>query len=175
MEGWKDESAIAMFNIDIDENYCLEALEKCLNYYSNWKILSVSAKDDDELFYRIIQTGCHGFVSKNSSLDELLTGFRAVAGGGKFFSKSRILENIKFEVSYEDETSNFQYMIHKTLSKKELAVFLLTARGKSIKEISEELTVDPSTVSVYKNKIFKKTKMKSEIEIARYCIELNLI
>ena len=65
--------------------------------------------------------------------------------------------------------------LHEALSPREEMIFRLIVCGKSIKEISAELSLSPSTVSTYKNRILRKMRMRSTSELVTYAIRQNIL
>jgi len=51
---------------------------------------------------------------------------------------------------------------------------ILVCKGKSNKEIGEQLSISDSTVASHRKHIFKKTDCHSSIEILNYCIKNGL-
>jgi DNA-binding NarL/FixJ family response regulator len=51
----------------------------------------------------------------------------------------------------------------------------MIAKGKTIKDIAEELYLSPKTVSTYRFRILEKMKMKSNGELTHYAISNRLI
>ena len=49
------------------------------------------------------------------------------------------------------------------------------AIGKSVKEISEELSISVKTVSTYRTRVLAKMTMKKDAEIIHYAISNKLI
>jgi DNA-binding CsgD family transcriptional regulator len=60
------------------------------------------------------------------------------------------------------------------LSLRERQVMCMIASGKSSKEIAWDLSLSIKTVSTYRARVLKKTKMRSNAEIIRYAIQNNL-
>ena len=66
-------------------------------------------------------------------------------------------------------------LLHESLSNREGSIFRLIVCGKSIKEISGELNLSPSTVSTYKNRILRKMHMRSTSELVSYALRQNIL
>ena len=65
--------------------------------------------------------------------------------------------------------------MHEKLSDRELEVFRLIARGKSVKEIAGELALSEKTVGTYIGRIKEKTGLSSYVEITRYAFQNKLV
>ena len=65
--------------------------------------------------------------------------------------------------------------LHEYLSDREFQVMVLVASGKSIVEISKELSLSDKTISTYRTRILAKMGMHSNAEIIYYSIDHKLI
>ena len=52
---------------------------------------------------------------------------------------------------------------------------LKIAKGNTIKQISEQLSISANTVNTYRSRIFEKMGFSNNIELARYVIDNKLI
>lgn len=59
---------------------------------------------------------------------------------------------------------------HRTLSNLEFQIMILIARGKTVFQISDELSLSASTVSTYRGRVLKKMNMKNNAELMNYAI-----
>ncbi len=62
-----------------------------------------------------------------------------------------------------------------SLSDREVEILVLTAQGKTIKEIAEVLHISPKTVEFHRAKIQEKTGAHGRVELTRYAISHKLI
>lgn len=61
------------------------------------------------------------------------------------------------------------------LSKREFEILCFIALGRTSKEIADELFLSPATVATYRSRVLEKLDLKSNVELARYAIENNLL
>lgn len=64
---------------------------------------------------------------------------------------------------------------YELLSPREFEILCLIAKGKSIKEIADELHISPATVATYRSRLLEKLEIKSNVDITRYAIENKLV
>jgi DNA-binding NarL/FixJ family response regulator len=64
---------------------------------------------------------------------------------------------------------------HEALSDREFEVLLLIAKGLSISEIAERLSLSVTTISTYRARVIEKMKLKSNADLIIYAIENKLI
>ena len=64
---------------------------------------------------------------------------------------------------------------HKTLSDREFQVMRLLAKGKTLLEISEELSLSVKTISTYRVRIFEKMNLRTNAELTMYAVRYGLV
>jgi DNA-binding NarL/FixJ family response regulator len=112
---------------------------------------------------RMFQMGARGYVTKNSSKDELFKAIDEVLSGNKY-----ICEEIKNIVAHQelDEESEFPDM--NLLSKREIEVVTHIKQGLSSKEIAQQLDISLKTVEVHRYNILKKLKLKNTAALVNF-------
>lgn len=132
-------------------------------------VLILSVHPEEQYAVRALKAGASGYLTKERAPDELITAIRKVSMGGKYITSS-LAEKLAFELEVDAEKPP-----HKTLSDREFQVMCMIAKGRTIKNIAEELFLSPKTVSTYRSRILEKMKMKSNEELTHYVINNHLI
>ena len=132
-------------------------------------VLILSVHPEEQYAVRALKAGASGYLTKESAPDELITAIRKVSMGGKYITSS-LAEKLAFELEVDTEKPP-----HKTLSDREFQVMCMIAKGKTIKDIAEELYLSPKTVSTYRSRILEKMKMKSNEELTHYARNNHLV
>ena len=113
-----------------------------------------------------------GFIQMEGSVDRLLQAIRLVASGS-FVCESevikRILTRLSQWASYSGSDGSDQ------LSERELEVLALVARGRSNKEIAQDLFLSEGTVKVHVNHIMTKLGLERRTELVRFAITKGLV
>lgn len=132
-------------------------------------VLILSVHPEEQYAVRSLKAGASGYLTKESAPDELITAIRKVSMGGKYITSS-LAEKLAFELEVDAEKPP-----HKTLSDREFQVMCMIAKGRTIKNIAEELFLSPKTVSTYRFRILEKMKMKSNEELTHYARNNHLV
>lgn len=61
------------------------------------------------------------------------------------------------------------------LSNREYEVLVMMAKGKKVREIAQEMTLSPKTISTYRERLLQKLKMRSTSELIYYAIRNGLV
>jgi two-component system invasion response regulator UvrY len=99
----------------------------------------------------------------------LLTAVHKVISGHKYISSS-IAEKMA-----ESLVKGGEGHAYSLLSDRELQVLQMVARGNSVKEIADQLTLSPATIATYRSRLLGKLMWKSNVELTQYAIHNNLI
>lgn len=145
----------------------IDLISRIHNQYPALPILVLSMIDDPQTASRAIKAGAHGYITKDSGVDEMLAALRKVAGGGKYIDRE-LAERMLFNNSADGAP-------HSLLTERERSVFDLLILGKDAIEISNELCISNKTVSTHKVNVLEKMKMKNTAELVKYAVQNGLI
>lgn len=121
---------------------------------------------EDELAARLFASGIDAYITKDSSPEILIAALRSVASGRKYVTP-RIGELLAREGARNRPR-------HDLLSEREMQVLLMTAEGKSLKEIGVALGVSLKTVSTYRARTLVKLGLSTSADLIRYAIQHRL-
>ena len=132
-------------------------------------VLMLSIHAEELYAVRAMKLVASGYITKEKALDELIKAIRKVRTGGKYITSS-LAERLA-----DTPQSDTEKPLHESLSNREYQVMCLTARGKKIGEIAEELFLSPSTIKTHRLRIFRKIGMRTTAELTRYTTIHHLI
>lgn len=138
--------------------------EKC----PSLPVIVMSIHTEEEYAVMVLKAGGSGYLTKESVPGDLIKAIRK-AVKGKIYVSEPLGELLAGELR-----SPAYNRPHERLSSKEFQVFCSIVKGKSIKEISRELSLARPTVSTYRSRILQKMHMKTNVELARYAAKHNL-
>ena len=113
---------------------------------------------------RMLQLGAMGYVTKNSSKDEMITAILEVQAGRKFICDE--VKNILAQQELDEGTTPVSDM--NNLSKRELDIIRLIKEGLSSKEIAQQLEISLKTVEVHRYNILKKLNLKNTAALVNF-------
>lgn len=120
------------------------------------KIIGVSMHSMPAYAKKMLQMGAMGYVTKNSSKDEMITAILEVYSGKKYICSEvkNIIAQQEFE--HDDEKPDMNL-----LSKRELDIINHLKEGLSSKEIANRVGITVKTVEVHRYNILKKLNLKN--------------
>ena len=154
---------IILMDINMSPVNGFEATKLMLKHSPQSQVIGISMHAMPAYARRMFQMGARGYVTKNSSKDELFKAIDEVLAGNKY-----ICEEIKNIVAHQelDEGSEFPDM--NLLSKREIEVVTQIKQGLSSKEIAQQLDISLKTVEVHRYNILKKLKLKNTAALVNF-------
>jgi len=160
---------LVILDINMPGKSGLEALKEIKNGFPGLPVLILSMYSEEQYGIRVLKAGAAGFLKKVSAPEELVKAIRRIVSGRKYISNT-LAEKLadSFDLSSEKPP-------HEILSDREFQIMCDIASGKSADFIATDLSISVHTVYSYRNRIFEKMHLKSNIELTRYAIRNNLI
>ena len=146
-----------------------EATRKLLRIDPDMKVLIVTICDNDLYPARLLQVGAAGYLTKGSSMNEMIQAIRAVNSGQRYISPE-IASRLAFRHVTDTEDSPFE-----SLSERELQVMLMITKGTKVQEIADQLCLSPKTVNSYRYRIFEKLNIHNDVELTLLAIRHGLV
>ena len=134
-------------------------------------VLTISDEDGDVL--DAIVAGACGYLLKDASIDDVVTGIRSAAVGASLISPTiaaKVLQRVRASTADTDMAES----IRTELSDRELEVLKLIANGKDNAQIAAELVISPKTVKNHISNILMKLQIENRIQAAVYAVRSGL-
>ena len=133
-------------------------------------ILVISADDDKENIYEVLEAGTNSFLTKSCDEDEIIGAIKATAKGEKFFC-NKVLNYI-MQRSFPEGEEDCSPV---PLSDRECEVVKLVAEGLVAKQIAAQLNLSPHTVYTHRKNIMKKLGISSTSELVLYAVNNGIL
>lgn len=160
---------LVLVDISMPGRNGLELIQDLKREHPNMPVLVISSHPEKDYALRALKLGASGYISKQSATDVLVTAVKRVLSGRRYISPA-LAEQLAGAVAGEAPGTS-----HETLSNRELLVLRLIASGKTIKEISAELTLSVKTVATYRARIAEKMGLSTNVELTRYAMQHGLV
>lgn len=151
----------------------LIATGKIREDFPETKIVILTMYDDEEYLFHVLKNGASGYVLKNSPDEELLKAIRTVYDGGTYIHPSMATSLVRQFVTKDDK--EIETDPYKILSRREIEILPLVAKGYGNKEIAEMLYISVKTVEAHKSKIMEKLDLKSRPELVEYALRKKFL
>lgn len=157
---------VVVLDLSMPDTSGMEVLSELVN--QKQRVLILTMHPEDQYAVRALKTGALGYITKQSTSDQLIAAIHRVSAGRKYIT-SDLAEAMALTLTGEAGKAP-----HELLSSREYEVFILVARGRSIKEIARELSLSVKTVSTYRSRIMQKMEMTNFFDLIHYAIKHNL-
>jgi len=135
----RDRPDLVVLDLNLPGIGGLELLRRMLLEHKETRILVLSMHAESLYAARAIELGARGYLSKNTSADELLTAIRRIAEGGRYIESEIAQELALGKVSAGDALRD--------LTERDLEIMRLLAEGMSLTEVADALGVGYKTVA----------------------------
>jgi len=149
----------------------LDATKLIKAQHPSVQVLILTMQEGEEYFFKAVTAGASGYILKGASAAELLSGIRAVHGGGVALGPmvAKKLVNEFLERTGEGGPA------YDGLSPREREVLTLVAEGKTNQEIAADLFLSVNTVQTHRAHIMEKLNLHNRTALVRYAIQKGLI
>jgi DNA-binding NarL/FixJ family response regulator len=143
----------------------LEATQKIRRQHPGAQVISISSFSQPLYVKKMMQMGAMGYVTKNSSREEMLHAIIEVSRGNKY-----ICNEIKDIISEQtlSSTGDAKQPDVNAVTNRELEIINLIREGSSSKEIATRLFISLRTVEVHRHNILKKLKLKNTASLINF-------
>jgi DNA-binding NarL/FixJ family response regulator len=153
---------IVLMDINMTPISGLEATKQIRKVSPGSRIIGVSMHSQPAYAKKMLQIGARGYVTKNSSREEMFKAILEVHNGNRYICDE--VKNIISEQIMDDGPSQGI----NSLSERELQIVKLIKEGFSSKEISSQLNISLKTVEVHRHNILKKLTLKNSAALVNY-------
>jgi DNA-binding NarL/FixJ family response regulator len=158
---------VAVLDIQMPKASGIEVTRWVREHHREVGVLILSAYDDDPYVMAVLQAGANGYVLKTASPREIIRAVRDVHAGNSALD-AEIVQKMVAQVS-----SGFQEQPIERLTRRELEVLALVAKGFTNKAIGVQLGISDRTVQGHLAHIFSKLQSGSRTEAVMRAVSLG--
>lgn len=154
---------IVLMDINILPISGFEATERIKRVSPLTKVIGVSMHSQPAYAKKMLQIGARGYVTKNSSKEEMIKAIIEVNEGSKY-----ICEEIKNNISELVLEENKDVPNVNALTEREIQIINFIKDGQSSKEIAVSLNISLKTVEVHRHNVLKKLRLKNSASLVNF-------
>lgn len=158
---------VVLLDLMLPDGNGAELVQFLKNRGSEVRVLVISADTNQETIMHLVDLGIDGFISKYADIPTLVDAIHSVDSGIEYFGKdiSEIIHAV----------STAKAPVDGLFTERELDIVRLCAKGQSVKQIAETLSISSRTVETHKNNIFKKLGFNSTSELMNWVFEHGIV
>jgi DNA-binding NarL/FixJ family response regulator len=164
---------VVVMDLNMPEMSGVEATRHIATLSPLTRVIVLTISDEDADVMDAIVAGACGYLLKDASIDDVVTGIRSAAVGASLISPtiaSKVLQRVRSSTSDTDLAES----IRTELSDRELEVLKLIANGKDNAQIAADLVISPKTVKNHISNILMKLQLHNRIQAAVYAVRSGL-
>ncbi|MFI6338856.1 LuxR C-terminal-related transcriptional regulator [Streptomyces sp. NPDC050535] len=129
----------------------------------------------DDQVQRLVRAGARGLLLNRSSPVEIVSAVRLVAAGYALLFPGRGRRLVDWQAPADDDEREPGHEGLRRLTRREVDVLRLIARGCSNAEIAEMLFVSESTVKSHVQRMLDKLELRNRIHAVIYAYEIGMV
>jgi DNA-binding NarL/FixJ family response regulator len=157
------EPAVVLMDFALPGMNGVDATRKIVESGSNSAVIMLSMHTEDVRVRQALQAGARGYIFKNAQDMDLLSEIQ------------RVMNDASPGVAPTYKMSNPRGRVAGVLTNREIEVLRLIARGKTNKEIADELTLSVNTVSAHRSNMMRMLDVHNAAELVTHAIASGLI
>jgi DNA-binding NarL/FixJ family response regulator len=158
---------LALIDINLQEGNGVDLVKQLKAMAPGLAMVVLSQHDEALYAERVVQAGALGYVNKQESPQVILAAIRR-ALEGKLYLSDKMSDRILGRLTSDKHAPTADPIAH--LSDRELAAFELIGRGKTTRQIAEELCISPKTVETYRQRIKQKLSLSNNSELVQKAV-----
>ena len=163
----KSNPDVLITDITLPNRSGLELIKDLSTMHPNVLVLVYSMHD--EMFYaeRALRAGARGYLMKEAGSEKMLEALRSVLAGEIAVSRKIAAKILDLFSGAKPRRSKSPV---EKLTDREFDIYQLIGKGRSTKEIGEQLHISPKTVAVHREHIKEKLGLESAAELMHHAI-----
>lgn len=160
---------IILMDLVMDVMDGIEASQKIIQVWPEARIIILTSFLDDEKVYPALEAGAKSYILKTSSAEEIVQAIRMTASGESFMQ-----EEVTQKILHQEDQQK-QAGLHDELTKREIEVLQLIAKGYTNQAIADTLFISLKTVKTHVSNILAKLQVDDRTQATIYAFQHDLV
>jgi len=165
---------VALLDLTMPRVGGMKALQQIARDCREVRVLVLTMHDDPAYLRSAMAFGASGYLLKRAVDAELIAAIRAVYRGGVYVDPrlaSVLVEDMRGEGSSKADPTRPSNI----LSRRELQVLRLVARGYTSAEIAKQVFVGVKTIETYRSRFAEKLGLRTRSDVVRFAVQMGLL
>lgn len=158
---------LMIVDLSLRTGHGLDLIKKASQRDPPPRMLVLSAHDESLFAARALRAGALGYVNKQEAHKDVLEAIATVLRGERFVSEKLMRRLVGNAIA----TGTSKATGIESLSDRELEIFELIGRGKSTRNVADELKLSIHTIETHRENIRAKLSLRNGTELARAAVQ----
>ncbi|MCV2352243.1 response regulator transcription factor [Paucibacter sp. Y2R2-4] len=165
----KGDVDVMLLDISLPDQSGVEVLAAIKARAPDLPVLVLSGFPEAHYATTLLRQGASGYLNKDCDPEEIVRAIRTVVRGRKYITAG-VAEQLADGLSHGGDRP-----LHELLSERELQVFLRLAKGETIGNMANSMSLSVKTVSTYRTRVMEKMGLESNSDLTYYGLKNGLI
>ena len=159
----REQPDVVMMDVQMPEMDGIEATGVIAERWPHVRVLAVTTLDGSDTVLPMLSAGASGYLLKDSSADDIVTGVREVHSGASSLSPriaSMLIKHVRDSTPMAADAAALE-----PLTEREVEVLHCLAQGMSNAEIAKALIVSEGTVKAHLGRMMSKWHLRDRVQI----------
>ncbi|MBS0419263.1 MAG: response regulator transcription factor [Proteobacteria bacterium] len=161
--------ALVIVDIALRDGHGIDLIKRIVAAGIDTRMLVVSAYDESLFAERALRAGALGYINKQELQGKVVEALRTVLRGERYLSSAMAQRLIAQAIGSRAAQGGTE-----ALTDRELQIFQLVGRGKSTREIANELNVSVHTIDSHREHIRAKLDLRSGTELIQRAVQWHI-
>ena len=161
--------ALVIVDIALRDGHGIDLIKRIVAAGVNTRMLVVSAYDESLFAERALRAGALGYINKQELQGKVVEALRTVLRGERYLSSAMAQRLIAQAIGSKAAQGGTE-----ALTDRELQIFQLVGRGKSTREIANELNVSVHTIDSHREHIRAKLDLRNGTELIQRAVQWHI-
>ncbi len=161
--------ALVIVDIALRDGHGIDLIKRIVAAGVDTRMLVVSAYDESLFAERALRAGALGYINKQELQGKVVEALRTVLRGERYLSSAMAQRLIAQAIGSKAAQGGTE-----ALTDRELQIFQLVGRGKSTREIANELNVSVHTIDSHREHMRAKLGLRSGTELIQRAVQWHM-
>jgi DNA-binding NarL/FixJ family response regulator len=161
--------SLVIVDIALRDGHGIDLIKRIVAAGVTTRMLVVSAYDESFFAERVLRAGALGYINKQELQGKVIEAMRTVLRGERYLSSAMAQRLIAQAIGSKVAQGGTE-----ALTDRELQIFQLIGRGKSTRDIAQELNVSVHTIDSHREHIRAKLDLRNGTELIQRAVQWHI-
>ena len=161
--------ALVIVDIALRDGHGIDLIKRIVAAGVTTRMLVVSAYDESFFAERVLRAGALGYINKQELQGKVIEAMRTVLRGERYLSSAMAQRLIAQAIGSKVAQGGTE-----ALTDRELQIFQLIGRGRSTRDIAQELNVSVHTIDSHREHIRSKLDLRNGTELIQRAVQWHI-